>query len=431
MRKDSFKATVLFAVVNTLAICLMPLIGLLILLRWRQRVLSGGHLHWAERWGSLPSTVVSSFQGHKPCWWVHAASLGEVKAIEPFLRQAPLVAGVNVLLTVVTPEALAWAHERRIADAVVAAPIDLPWIVRRVLRTIRPQLFISVESEVWPNLLRETYRYGARVALINGRLSSRSYRSYRQFRWVTSLLWNYFDLLAVRQSEDAERFAGLGIPREKIQITGNLKYDLVVTRARPSRSQHRSTLVVGSTREGEEQQLLPVIEGVRKAVPGLQIIWAPRHLERVGELESLFAKQGVSWSRKSQLPSLNGSASSIPYVLWDSMGDLIDAYARADVALIGGSFVSKGGQNPIEPAALEIPVVFGPSMENFKGVAETLVRDGGALQVSVEQLSDRLRELLTDEPKRSEMGRRAKQAIQSEQGATDRTLELLKGLCRA
>ena len=428
---ETIPSRFLFALVNVLAVLALPLIMLAILVRWRRRVLSQGYLHWSERWGHVPDSVAASFQGHKPCWWVHAASLGEVKAIEPFLRQAPLAAGVNVLLTVVTPEALAWARDRRIADAVIAAPIDLPWVVRRVLKVMRPQLLISVESEVWPNLLRETRRYGARVALVNGRLSARSFRSYQRFAGVTRILWSYFDLYAVRQREDAERFAGLGIPSEKIKVTGNMKYDLLVSRAQPSKSKARLSLVIGSTREGEENRLLPVIEAVRKAVPGLQVIWAPRHVERVEELEKLFQSQGLALTRKSTLSSLNGSAASVANVLWDSMGDLLDAYTRADVAIVGGSFVAKGGQNPIEPAALEIPVIFGPSMENFRGVSESLVREGGAYQVSLENLGARLQELLGDEPRRRDMGRRAKQAIQSEQGATDRTLALLKELCRA
>jgi 3-deoxy-D-manno-octulosonic-acid transferase len=172
--------------------------------------------------------------------------------------------------------------------------------------------------------------------------------------------------------------------------------------------------------------LLPVVERLKGRHPALRVIWAPRHIDRIGEIESLFSAHAIACARKSQQASLDGST-----ILWDSMGDLLDAYKEADVAVVGGSFVPKGGQNPLEPAALSVPVVFGPSMENFHGIAEVLVQQGGAKQVTLPELENCLSELLEQSDKRREMGRRARQAVESRQGATEKTIALLRGLARA
>jgi 3-deoxy-D-manno-octulosonic-acid transferase len=238
------------------------------------------------------------------------------------------------------------------------------------------------------------------------------------------------DLFAVRQAEDAERFRSLGVPGDKIQITGNLKYDLCIER-RAHKRPDAPVVVVGSTREGEESQLLPVMEHVRTLIPGVQIIWAPRHVERVPELENLLASNGLAFRRVSQIRKNGTPADPAPHVLWDSMGDLLEAYRQAHVAVVGGSFVPRGGQNPIEPAALRLPVLFGPSMDNFQSVADNLVRTGGAKRVSTDKLGEQLTALLKDPAAREAMGERAHQAVLAEQGATERTLHLLKEFVNA
>lgn len=417
----------IFRLYNGLVLAALPFILAGVMLRWRRRF-ARGIGRWSERWGWLSAAQQNRFRSEGPWWWVHAVSLGEVKAIEVFLRQIPQQAGVKVLLSLVTPEALSWAVEKQLADEIVAAPVDLPWVVRRVFSAVRPQLFVSVESEFWPNLLREAKRSGARVALVNGRISAHSYESYKQIRALLPVLWDNFDLVAVRQHEDASRFTDLGVSQRLVHVTGNLKYDLPL----PSRSNGNSapsltrlTLVVGSSREGEEKELLPVMEKLKGRFPELRVIWAPRHLDRIGEIESLFASRSLGCERKS-----NGPSPASVHILWDSMGDLLDAYKQADVAVVGGSFVPKGGQNPIEPAALSVPVVFGPSMENFHGIAEVLVQQGGAKQVTLPELESCLSELFDHADKRQEMGRRARRAVESRQGATDKTLALLRSLLK-
>lgn len=409
---------------NVMILLLLPFIILFVFIRWRKRVWSKGFLQLSHRFGFLSKDEREKiFQDTRPKWWIHAASIGEVKAIQTFLERLPKATDVHTVLTTVTPEAYQWAKKEKVADTVLTAPFDLLPCVWNFFRQIRPAYFISVESELWPNLMWEAKASGAKVAFINGRLSERSFRSYRRFQWILKSLWTNVDCFSVRQQQDADRFQGLGVDPSKIVVTGNLKYDRLPHEEmkQPKNPSEPLTIVIGSTREGEEAILLPIVQIIRRAHPNVRWIWAPRHIERLAEIESLFRAQQEIIARKSVFLKESWSLS----VLWDSVGDLMQAYAQSDLAIIGGSFVKKGGQNPIEPAALGLPVIFGPSMENFYGVSEKLVEKGGAFQVSVDQLGDKVSQLITNESLRKSMGNHARAVVDSEQGATDQTIRQL------
>jgi len=413
----------LFPIYNTLILLLTPLLALGILLRWRRRVLKRGLENWSERWGYVSDAQRQLFaMGHR-WWWVHAVSLGELKAIERFLRRAPQHAGVRIVLSVVTPEALAWAREKHLADEIIAAPIDFPWVVRRAFKTIHPEWFITVESEFWPNLLREARRSGARVALINGRISERSFRRYRWIRWLLGGIWEQIHLFAVREEEDARRFRALGVPTDLVRVVGHMKYDIPLQPPFARTVVNDPVLVFGSTREGEEEALTPVVETLRAQWPTLRVIWAPRHVDRVPQIEKWLHTHAWESERRSSSATL----AQLPLnLLWDTFGNLLEAYKLADVAVIGGSYVGKGGQNPLEPAALGKPVVFGPSMENFRDIAEALVQTGGAKQVSLQELGPTLTALLQQTAERQRMADQAHALLARASGATERTLLLLE-----
>jgi 3-deoxy-D-manno-octulosonic-acid transferase len=415
VRREFYKF--FYGVYNTLIVLLFPLVIAIVFLRWRKRVLRKGLDRWQERWGLLSEAQLALFaMGHR-WWWVHAVSLGEVKAIERFLRQAPSHAGVRVLLSVVTPEALAYARDAQVADQIIAAPIDLSWVVRRVFRSVRPEWFLSVESEFWPNLLREAARSGARVGLINGRISQRSFRRYRWIKFILGALWENLHLIAVREEQDAQRFQALGLHPSRIRVVGHMKYDVPVE-SLPFSAPHDVPLVVlGSTREGEEALVLPTLRTLR-------VICAPRHVERVGEVEDFCVSAGIRVRRRSQAPEWLPGAGEV--LLWDTFGDLLQAYRKADIAVIGGSFVNKGGQNPIEPAALGRPVVFGPSMENFKEISEALLAGGGAIQISLDTLAATIVELVHDRTRLENVGTNARSVVEKAGGATERTLQILE-----
>ncbi len=416
----------IFRIYNALVVVLMPFVLLFVFIHWRRRVLSKGLHRWDERWGRLTPQKLNVL-GAGRWWWVHAVSVGETKAIEPLLREAPR-RNIRIFLSLVTPEALAWAQTQKLAEVIVAAPIDLPWVIRRLTRVFKPEWFISVESEFWPNLLRETKRSGARVALVNGRISAHSFRSYGRALRILPALWECLDVWAVREEEDAKRFRLLGVPAEKIQVTGNMKYDLPLPPIIDAPHDPKTPVVVmGSTREGEEEMLLPVMARLRQKWPTLRVIWAPRHVERAAEVGKFLTQAGVSHRVRSQMTGA-GSASGegATDIVWDVMGNLLDAYALADVVVIGGSFVSKGGQNPLEPAALKKAMVFGLSMENFRGIADALVQDKGAYQVPLEQVESCLARLFSDPVERRRLGEQAFCVLKQRQGATARTLALLE-----
>lgn len=418
---SAFWHRLVYRVYNLLLLLLLPLVLLGVLLRWRKRVRRGLD-RWSERWGRLSDVQKSLFgMGHR-WWWVHAVSLGEVKAIERFLKQAPAHAGVRVVLSVVTPEALAYARDAHLADQMIAAPVDLPWVVRRTFRAIRPEWFLSVESEFWPNLLREAKRSGARVGLINGRISQRSFRRYRWVKFLLGALWENIDVAAVREAQDAQRFQALGLPESSLRVVGHMKYDVPVETLPTLPLPSMPMIVLGSTREGEEAALLPALERVRHAFPLARIICAPRHVDRAADVQAVFG----AWPVRRRSESPESPIDSGHVLIWDTFGDLLDAYRQADVAVIGGSFVAKGGQNPIEPAALGKPVFFGPSMENFKDIAEALLAGGGAVQTSADALGEHLSEALHDRARLSAMGAQARAVIEKARGATERTLNLLE-----
>lgn len=415
--------SILFLTYTALGLLLMPAIAVGILVRWRRRFLTKGLVRWSQRWGRLPPEALRLLRSGGGWWWVHAVSVGEVKAIEPFLKRIPERAGVRVLLSVVTPEAIAWATGRRLADVVIAAPIDLPWVVRRIAMAVRPAWFITVESEFWPNLLHETGRCGAKVALINGRLSERSTRSYHRIRWAMKVVWDSLDVVAVRQEEDAARFRSLGVAPERIVITGNLKFDVPLPPLEVLPDEPGKWVVtLGSTREGEESLIAEVLAGLRTRYPDLRLIWAPRHVDRTPKVEAVLNTHGLRAVRRSAVGMHWDRRTDL---IWDTMGNLSDAFLMSHLVIMGGSFVPKGGQNPLEPAALGKAVLFGPSMENFRGIADAIVQEGGARQVTQASLAQDVERLLVSPAEREALGAGGRRFLESRQGATERTLDLL------
>lgn len=427
-----------YLVYNLFMLLVLPLATPLIFWRWRHRILARRKKRWGERFGFWPQEVHGALSKPSRWVWLHVASVGEWKAVRGLLvAMRARWTDWGILVSAVTPEAVGLAREEPLADIVIAAPLDLFGIPRRAIDLVRPNLFLTVETELWPNIIRAAHRAGARTVLVNGRVSERSFRHLRWIRPLLKALWDELDVMAVRHAQDAERYRALGVPDHKLRITGNLKWDNVSPAPHPPRaralemlglSDDRAVVVAGSTREGEEAVLLPAFENVRARRPNVRFILAPRHPERAHELESLLRSYQVPFQRKS---ALNGKNEWEGYLVWDSLGDLGDAYGVADVAVIGGSFVPKGGQNPIEPAGMGIPVIFGPSMENFPGVTEMLRETGAAFQVSGDRLGETLLHLLTDSSLRVQAGARARQVVEAERGGTERTIALLEDLIRA
>ncbi len=363
--------------------------------------------------------------------WLHAVSVGEVKAlgrfIELFLERHP---NWMIAFSQTTPT----GHEvARIfsSDRVMAfyAPFDLSGCVSRVLEAIRPKMITLVESEIWPNLVGEAFSRGIPIGVINGRMSPRSFKMYRLLGMCYRHLIQKLSFCLVQTERDYGYFEMLGVSKEKIVICGNLKFDQSERFTAPAwnlfhrKSQIRRTWVVGSTSGGEEQIILDVFKKLKSTFPDLRLVLAPRHLERMDLVSEWIKQRSFQYTAFSKLEE--GDDSEV--ILIDVMGVLASVYQWADFVFVGGSFTKRGGQNPVEPARFKKAILHGPHVHNFHALYELLDQSGGAFCVSTKKmLYERSKELLGSIQLRNEVGEKAFQTIERMKGATERTLRGLE-----
>jgi 3-deoxy-D-manno-octulosonic-acid transferase len=389
-----------------------------------------GYLHTLpERLGRrLPAP------GEGPLVWIHAVSVGEVLAARSLvapLREA--LPGARVALSTTTLTGHAIARKGLTADVLLFAPFDLRFAVRRVVGALRPRLLLLVETELWPNLVREARQAGARVAVVNGRLSDRSFPRYRRIRGLLRPLLAQIDLFLMQGPEHAERMLELGAEPSRVRVGGNLKFDALEAAEPPETlrllldTQGAPLLIAGSTMPGEEALVLQAFRVARARVPALRLVLVPRHPERFGAVTELVAAAGFPCVRRSALRA--GEWRDEVMVL-DTMGELAKVYPLATVVFVGGSLVPKGGHNVLEPAVAGRPVVVGPHMENFREIAELFLAAGAIVQVgSAADLGEQLILLLEDEPRRQAIGERARLLVEQQKGAVRRSVEALRALC--
>ena len=416
---------------------ILLVIGLLLYLPkavWRRRL---PHRGWSMRLGRYPSQVTERLEG-RPTLWVHAVSVGEVLAARPLLHgltqgspQTPLV------LSTITPSGFDIAATQ-IQDHGVAIyfPLDLRGCVRRALDALHPRLLLLVESELWPTVIRLAKARGIPIAIVNGRISNRAFGRYQLVKpWLAQIL-GHVDLFLMQSQADADRMVQLGAPLSRVRVVGSLKWDASSgTRPTPQAIQDIAAqlglngqgvmIVAGSTHRGEETAVLKAFHALRSSDPTVRLIIAPRHLERLGEVEGLIRQAGLTAARLSQRPHVG----AWDVGLVDTFGQLAHYYALATIAFIGGSLIPHGGQNPLEAASVGKPIVFGPSMENFEVIAHELLAHHAARQVANgQELGQLLHELLGHPTEAQAMGRRAQELTERFQGATERTLQALKPL---
>jgi 3-deoxy-D-manno-octulosonic-acid transferase len=365
-------------------------------------------------------------------FWVHAVSVGEVMAAVPLVQalRARWPAGDIVVSTVTaTGERVARARLGE-AVAMLTFPLDFRGAARRAVRRVEPGCFIALETELWPNLLRALRLAGVPAVLANGRISDRSYRRYRLVRRLFRRVLDGVALFCMQSEEDARRIIGLGARPERVMVTGNLKMEAPSGDAgadqiwrRLLRLGQAPVVVAGSTHRGEEAAVLEAFLATREAVGGLRLVLAPRHPERLDEVEALVRTRGLTVVRRSRVSS--GSGDEV--ILLDTMGELASLYAVADVIFVGGSLVPSGGHNVVEAALQSKAVVFGPHMGNFRDTAALLLREAAAVQVKDgPELATVLGRLLADEPSRHALGRAAWNAVRAHQGACVRTIAALE-----
>ncbi len=392
-----------------------------------------------QRFGALP---VSLNLDAEVSIWIHAVSVGEaltVRALTAALRERYPHLRLFVSTTTLTGQEVA-RRDVPAVDGVFFAPFDLAFAVRRSLATIRPALFIAVETEIWPNLLRECRRRGVRTLLVNARISDRSLPRYRIARWFFRRVLADVDRMCAQSDENARRLIEIGADPSRVTVTGSLKFDSLTARppagveSGPHRvaryfrvGPDRPVIIAGSTLKGEELPILRAFERVRTQAPRALLVIAPRHPDRFDEVERLARDEGFRTVRRTSLEV--DATVRADVVILDTIGELAQLYQVATAVFVGGSLVDAGGHNILEPAVFGRPILFGPFMRNFREIAETFLAAGAAIRVTGEQdLAETLCELLGEPERRRRMGEAASAIIDANRGARERTLAVIEQL---
>ena len=387
----------------------------------------------SQRLGYLPLSF--NLDGDESIW-VHAVSVGEVltaRALLPDLRERYPRLRIFLSTTTMTGQQIA-RNNLQYVDEVFYFPFDLGFTVKRTLRLVKPRLFIMMETEIWPNLLRACDRAGVRTVLVNGRISSRSYPRYRLGRAFFRRVLRHVDRFCMQSEESARRIVDIGAPRERVIVTGSLKFDSLELPGptAPDRGRNRvlrffrlspdrPVIIAASTLKGEEEPVLEAFQRVRATMPNALLIMAPRKPERFDDAERLSRRAGWNVARRSELPVDSEPRQDI--VILDTIGELAQLYQVATAVFVGGSLVDAGGHNILEPAVFGKPIVFGPYMQNFAEIARAFIDNDAAIQIRTgRELEHALMGLLTDPVRRARLGAAARALVEANRGARGKTM---------
>ena len=444
---------------NILLILASPFILLILLAKKRCRPGLAQRLGWFEggpfglfglsslfrRFGQIesdrPNRLNRQDRPDEPVIWVHAVSLGEVVAVVPLVRLLHSRYPEYRLVVSTVTDTGREAVEQRLAGVAEHryAPLDFPWVVSRVVERLSPTVFLFVETELWPNLLRALSRRGVPSILVNGRLSSESFKGYKLVRPFISRVLETVTLCLMQSERDAERIVALGAAPTRVLRTGNIKFDQPVpghigqqdglSRGEINLAEHEELIVAGSTHPGEEEQLLACYQTLLREFPSLVLLLAPRHIERAAAVEAVVKSKGLAALRRSAFRGLGATSSqrgAPRVVILDTRGELAAVYQHAVLSFVGGTLISVGGHNLLEPALWGKPVFFGPHTDHCAEVAELLIRAGGAVRVGDGvELAAGMARLLRDRASLHRVGAAARGVVIENQGAVERSLELI------
>jgi 3-deoxy-D-manno-octulosonic-acid transferase len=397
----------------------------------------------SERLGKVPAVKADG----RPVVWLHCVSVGETEAARPLVRalrsRFPAYALV-VTTTTLTGQAFARKAFADQAAAIFYFPIDWAWTVRRVLNALNPSAVLIMETELWPRLFRECRRRQIPVALVNGRISEKSFRGYRIPRRFIRRVVNDLTMALMQSEPDAERLRGLGFPNERIFVSGNLKFDsaemngneelTIALRDRFGFDGTSRLIVAASTHEPEERVVCEALQSLVSSPDArVRLIIAPRHPERFDDVADLLRGSGQTWARRSYLAKQSDKDCEV--ILLDSIGELRSVYPLADIVFVGGSITPHGGHNMLEPAAAGACVVIGPHTQNFAVITRALLDDLALVQLpdlpleeTAQHLGSVFRELLSDDQRRRQLAENARAVCEQNRGATERTIEKLTSI---
>jgi len=380
--------------------------------------------------------------------WLHCVSVGEANAARPLaakIKENFPDLSLVVTTTTRTGQELAKKVFAGIADLVFYFPFDWKYTVRRTLRHIKPSVILLMETEIWPNFIREAYHNGARLAIVNGRISERSFHRYEKIKKFVKRVLGYLDLALMQENADATRLMSLGARASKVRVTGNLKFDhdldetetalMAELRKRFAIDDDEPLIIAASTHSPEETWLLEAFKDVWKSSDGnlRRLMIAPRHPERFDEVAEIITKTGFTWVRRSAAETSDDKSAEI--ILLDSIGELRAAYPLAQLVFVGGSLIPHGGQSVFEPASAGKAIITGPHTANFEAAVSEFLDKNAIIQIPrvddkkiVSELANVLRDLLSNEKKRSALGSNALSVMAHNRGAVTKTLDYISPL---
>jgi len=389
-----------------------------------------------ERLGEVPPRLMGEA---RETIWIHAVSVGEVLAVTRMVEELKArLPGWRVVVSTTTDTGQKLARERFGENNVFYFPLDLSWAVKAYLRALQPKLLVLAESEFWPNLLHQSHEMGVPLAVVNARVSDRSLPRYLWFRGLLRSVMRNVDVFLAQSEEDAQRLVRIGAAPERVQVGGNLKFEVKPAATTPfvqafaaalQRAQVGPVLVAGSTLEREEAMLLDCFRQVLTRFQGGVMVLAPRHPERFAAVASLLDASGMRWQRRSLWDAQSLATGEV--FLLDTIGELASLYQFADLAFVGGSLVPKGGHNVLEAAQFGNAILVGPHTENFRDIIGIFQRAGALSVVTAETLTPTVLQLLGNDAEREQLARRALQVMQTQEGATERTIAALMKLLPA
>ncbi|MEW6616440.1 MAG: 3-deoxy-D-manno-octulosonic acid transferase [Thermodesulfobacteriota bacterium] len=419
--------------VTAAAVLILPPLCLYVLITGKYREGLGQRLGFIQ-----PQTPDSP--SLKPRLWIHACSVGEIIVISPIITEIKKIYPSSCIVVSNTTRGGHGFAKKALEDvsSYIYFPLDLGWVVRRVLRAVSPDIFIVSETEIWPNFLRTAKKLGIKTIMVNGRISVRSFGSYMKVRFFIKRVLQNLDIMSMITKSDADKIISMGASPERVLITGNSKYDRLADQVHPgfeeemrrilSISREDKVLIAGSTRTGEEEIVIEAYLKFIEVYPEMLMIIVPRHIERTGEIEELLRKNSIGFVLKTELDKGKMKRDKQVIVI-DTIGDLFKVYSVGTIVFCGGSLVPLGGQNVLEPAAWGKVVFYGPFMEDFLDARELLERVGAGIEIKdADELVDTGTKLLKDPERLGFLGKAGREAVMANRGAARRNAELIKEL---
>lgn len=407
--------------------CLLPFLFLRLL--WRSRLNPEYRKRWRERLGFFPQELQQSI-------WVHAVSVGESIAAVPLIKALKAAyPEIPLIVTNMTPTGYARV-KAALGDGVLQSyiPYDVPDAVQRFLRRTKPLIAVIMETELWPNLFAACAEREIPILIANARLSEKSMRGYQHITVLTKEMLSKVNHIAAQSEKDAERFVVLGLSKNKVSVTGNIKFDMELPKELALKSEalrlqfgaDRFIWIAASTHQGEEEIVLAAHQLIREKIPNALLILVPRHPERFNWVADLIQQKQFSYARRSQVAACDNNTA---VYLSDTMGELLLMYSICDVAFVGGSLVSVGGHNMLEPAVLHKPVLTGPQLFNFAEISEMLFAAKGMIKITdAETLAQEVIRFSNDIPFRNLTGENAYSVVEKNRGSLQRQLQWVERL---